>query len=111
MLVGCRRRGGEVVVVVADTGLGIPKSKQRMVFKEFQRLEQGVKVARGFGLGLSIVERIARVLGHAIAMQSEPGRGRLLDRLPRAAPGRRAAATDGSRRPAPRWPRRPRRRQ
>jgi Na+/proline symporter/signal transduction histidine kinase len=75
VLVGCRRRGGDVVVVVADTGLGIPKSKQRMVFKEFQRLEQGVKVARGLGLGLSIVERIARVLAHEISLQSEPGRG------------------------------------
>ena len=62
-------------MVVADTGLGIPKSKQRTVFREFQRLEQGASVARGLGLGLSIVERIARVLGHAIVLRSEPGRG------------------------------------
>ena len=47
---------------VYDTGLGIPQSKKRDIFEEFHRLDQGAKVARGLGLGLSIVERIARVL-------------------------------------------------
>ena len=48
---------------VYDTGIGIPYAKRRAVFKEFHRLDQGARVARGVGLGLSIVERIARVLG------------------------------------------------
>ena len=58
-----------------DTGLGVPASKQKIIFKEFQRLEQGAKVARGLGLGLSIVERIARVLDHKVTLRSAPAKG------------------------------------
>ncbi|HEX8664893.1 MAG TPA: NahK/ErcS family hybrid sensor histidine kinase/response regulator [Beijerinckiaceae bacterium] len=75
VLVGARRRGERLSLEVLDTGLGIPISKRKVVFHEFQRLDQGAKVARGLGLGLSIVERIARVLDHPIALASEPGRG------------------------------------
>ncbi|MET0743568.1 MAG: NahK/ErcS family hybrid sensor histidine kinase/response regulator, partial [Microvirga sp.] len=75
VLVGARRRGGRLVLEVWDTGLGIPPSKQRIVFREFQRLDQGAKAARGLGLGLSIVERIGRVLSHPVKLSSEPGRG------------------------------------
>jgi signal transduction histidine kinase len=62
VLVGCRRRRRRLRIDVYDTGLGIPSSKKRAIFQEFHRLDQGAKVARGLGLGLSIVERIARVL-------------------------------------------------
>jgi Na+/proline symporter/signal transduction histidine kinase len=75
VLVGCRRRGAQVRIDVYDTGIGIPKSKQRVVFAEFHRLEQGARVARGLGLGLSIVERIARVLDHTVTLTSTPERG------------------------------------
>jgi len=75
VLVGCRRRGANLRIDVYDTGIGIPKSKQRAVFAEFHRLEQGAKVARGLGLGLSIVERIGRVLDHAVTLDSAVGRG------------------------------------
>ncbi|WP_112663780.1 PAS domain-containing hybrid sensor histidine kinase/response regulator [Microvirga flavescens] len=75
VLVGGRRRGGRLILEVWDTGLGIPPSKQRIVFREFQRLDQGAKAARGLGLGLSIVERVCRVLGHHLSLQSTAGRG------------------------------------
>ena len=75
VLVGCRRRRGRVRIEVSDTGLGIPASKQKIVFKEFQRLDQGAKAARGLGLGLSIVERIARILDHKIGLRSVSGKG------------------------------------
>ena len=75
VLVGCRRRGGYLKIEVHDTGLGIPKGKQRLIFQEFQRLEAGARYARGLGLGLSIVERVARVLDHPIAVRSTPGKG------------------------------------
>jgi Na+/proline symporter/signal transduction histidine kinase/CheY-like chemotaxis protein len=77
VLVGCRRRGGKLRIEVHDTGLGIPKSKQRIIFTEFHRLDNGARIARGLGLGLSIVERIARVLDHPIAVRSAVGRGSL----------------------------------
>ena len=75
VLVGCRRAGRAVRIEVWDTGLGIPADRQRAVFEEFQRLDQGARVARGLGLGLSIVERLGRVLGHPLGLNSRPGEG------------------------------------
>lgn len=72
VLVGCRRHGGRVVVEVHDTGLGIPASKQKAIFLEFHRLDEGMRAAKGLGLGLSIVERIrpgARSPGHLALAQ------------------------------------------
>jgi Na+/proline symporter/signal transduction histidine kinase len=70
VLVGCRRRGQSLQICVHDTGVGIPVLKRGEIFKEFHRLEQGARIARGLGLGLSIVERLARVLKHRIAIDS-----------------------------------------
>src|ERR1700761_206477 len=70
VLVGCRRRGPSLQIGVYDTGVGIPILKRGEIFKEFHRLEQGARIARGLGLGLSIVERLARVLNHGIALNS-----------------------------------------
>jgi len=76
VLVGCRRApDGALRIEVWDTGLGIPADRQRAVFEEFQRLDQGARVARGLGLGLSIVERLGRVLGHPVGLNSRPGEG------------------------------------
>jgi CheY-like chemotaxis protein len=75
VLVGCRRRGDKLRIEVHDTGIGIPQTKRRAVFREFHRLDQGARVARGVGLGLSIVERIARVLDCEVKLQSNAGQG------------------------------------
>ena len=75
VLVGCRRIPGAVRIEVWDTGLGIPPEHERTVFAEFKRLDQGARVARGLGLGLSIVERLGRVLEHPIGLRSRPGKG------------------------------------
>src|SRR5436305_10531350 len=75
VLVGCRKRGARLRIDVYDTGIGIPASKSKAIFREFHRLQQGAQIARGLGLGLSIVERIARVLDHRIELDSLPGRG------------------------------------
>ena len=75
VLVGCRRRSGCARISVLDTGIGIPPAKQHVIFQEFQRLEQGARVARGLGLGLSIVERIAGMLDHEVDVISTPGQG------------------------------------
>jgi Na+/proline symporter/CheY-like chemotaxis protein len=104
VLVGCRVRDGRLRVDVYDTGLGIPQSKRRAIFREFHRLDQGAKVARGVGLGLSIVERIGRVLDHPIEVRSKLGRGShfavtvpLAPALPRGVPARAQKRPDGSR--------------
>ena len=75
VLVGCRRRGARATIDIYDTGIGIPKSKRQIIFGEFKRLDEGARVARGLGLGLSIVERIGRMLDHKIELSSEVGRG------------------------------------
>jgi Na+/proline symporter/signal transduction histidine kinase len=75
VLVGCRRRGPSLQISVLDTGVGIPVLKRGEIFKEFHRLEQGARIARGLGLGLSIVERLARVLNHGIAIDSNANGG------------------------------------
>ncbi|RXT28283.1 hybrid sensor histidine kinase/response regulator [Rhizobium leguminosarum] len=75
VVVGARRRGNQVIIQVIDSGIGIPPSKFRTVFKEFARLDEGAKTASGLGLGLSIVDRIARVLNHPVELQSTHGKG------------------------------------
>ena len=97
VLVGVRHHRGRLSVEVLDTGLGIPESKQKVIFQEFQRLDQGAKIARGLGLGLSIVERIGRVLGHPVEIQSVPGRGsRFFVDVPTAAAMPNVTSEDGT---------------
>lgn len=96
VLVGVRHRRGRASIEVLDTGLGIREKEQAVIFQEFQRLDQGAKIARGLGLGLSIVERIGRVLTHPIGLQSEPDRGsRFWVEVPTAAAMPTVAANDG----------------
>ena len=102
VLVGCRRVQGAVRIEIWDTGLGIPPEHERAVFAEFKRLDQGARVARGLGLGLSIVERLGRVLEHPIGLRSRPGKGSVFfvtAPLGRATPERRAEP--GAPEPAP----------
>ena len=88
VLVGCRRNGAHVDIVVLDTGPGIAKAKQALIFKEFHRLEETAASVHGLGLGLSIVERICKVLDAPITVRSMIGRGTSFAvRLPRSAPG------------------------
>jgi two-component system, sensor histidine kinase len=69
-------RDGEVIVAVADTGKGIPRDRQREIFHEFYQLENPERDrTKGLGLGLAIVDRLAKLLGHTIHVESAPGRG------------------------------------
>jgi CheY-like chemotaxis protein len=62
-------------IEVWDTGIGIPEDKQKNVFREFERLTAGARTASGLGLGLSIVERLGKVLQHPITLRSKPNKG------------------------------------
>jgi PAS domain S-box-containing protein len=76
VLVGCRRRGAEVEIEVWDTGPGIAEQHQQAIFDEFRRLDRGSPWGeQGLGLGLSICDRIARLLGLQLGLRSVPGRG------------------------------------
>jgi Na+/proline symporter/signal transduction histidine kinase/CheY-like chemotaxis protein len=75
ILMGARRRGTQVMIEVHDTGSGIPLEQQKLVFREFQRFTVAPGAEQGLGLGLSIVDRIARVLDHPVGFRSIPRRG------------------------------------
>lgn len=74
VLAGCRRRGSNLVIEVWDTGIGIAKKDQKRIFTEFTRASAD-SVGFGMGLGLSIVERACRRLGHTVSVRSKPGVG------------------------------------
>ena len=78
VLIGHKREPGGLLVGVWDTGIGIALAEQEEIFEEFHRLPQANgRSVRGAGLGLSIVRRVSRMLGHPLVVRSVPGRGSL----------------------------------
>lgn len=76
VLLGCRRHAEHVSIEVWDTGIGIAEDKKEEIFHEFKRGDgQRLKHDRGLGLGLAIVEKITRILGHPVCVSSRPGLG------------------------------------
>ena len=76
ILLGVRQEGDHLRIEVWDTGPGVPEAQHALIFEEFRRLDSGGDLReRGAGLGLAIVDRIARLLGHRISLRSWPGRG------------------------------------
>jgi len=72
----CRPEGQTIRVEVHDTGIGIPADQISYIFDEFYQVGVSTNSSReGYGLGLSIVQRIAVLLGLHLTVQSEPGRG------------------------------------
>ncbi len=60
---------------VRDTGIGIPSGELEQIFEEFYQVDHGTQRPEGLGLGLSIVRRLASLLGCAITVDSAPGKG------------------------------------
>ena len=76
VVVGCRRGKGGVRIEVWDSGSGIPEHRQQEIFQEFVQLNNPERDRnKGLGLGLAIVERMARLLGSQIEIKSVEGRG------------------------------------
>jgi len=76
LLLGCRHKPGFVSVEIWDTGIGIPKHELEAIFEEYHQLDNPARESsRGLGLGLAIVHRLGKLLGHAIKVTSHPGKG------------------------------------
>jgi len=76
VLLACRRRGLRAVVEVWDTGIGIPAPQHQAIFREFHQLGNPERDRRkGLGLGLAIVEGLARAMSVDVSLRSQPDRG------------------------------------
>ncbi|KPQ03006.1 NahK/ErcS family hybrid sensor histidine kinase/response regulator [Marinobacter sp. HL-58] len=76
ILLGCRRRSDHILLQVWDTGPGIPGDKLTEIFQEFKRIRPaGSQPDKGLGLGLAIVDKISRMLGHEVTVSSIEGKG------------------------------------
>ena len=76
LLLAARRRDDAVRIEVWDTGPGICEADRGRIFEEFQRgSATGRPAIGGFGLGLSIVQRMAEALGHPLELCTRPGHG------------------------------------
>jgi two-component system phosphate regulon sensor histidine kinase PhoR len=65
-----------IVIKVADNGIGIPKSDQKHIFDKFYRVTTGnIHKTKGLGLGLYYVKRIAESHGGDVSVSSKPGKG------------------------------------
>lgn len=86
ILIGCRKRKHDVLVEVWDTGIGIPATQFKKIFDEFYQIDNPERDRqKGLGLGLSIVQGIAKTMGAPVTLASIPGRGSVFRlRLPLA---------------------------
>ncbi|MDD1015893.1 hybrid sensor histidine kinase/response regulator [Pseudomonas rubra] len=76
VLIGVRRRGEGLAIVIYDQGRGIAADELPKVFEEFYRVRQlRDKDVEGVGLGLSIVRRLGRMMNIEVAIRSRPGQG------------------------------------
>ncbi|WP_448189994.1 PAS domain-containing protein [Azospirillum sp. sgz301742] len=72
----CRVVGVRAHLAVHDTGIGIAPDQQDLVFVEFHQVANPERDRnKGLGLGLSIVQRLSKLLDHPVSMRSVPGRG------------------------------------
>lgn len=106
ILFGCRRRRDSLLIEVWDTGIGIAEEKLTEIFLEFKRIlpPGGGHHDKGLGLGLAIVDKISRILGHQVAVTSVPGRGSVFSvEVPLGILEPRSESAQVSREPAQAW--------
>ena len=76
VLLGCRRCGGVLRIEIWDTGAGIAERDLAAIFDEYHQLGNAARErSRGLGLGLSIVQRLGKLLGHRVDVRSVVGKG------------------------------------
>jgi len=74
-----RTEGGTAVIEIKDTGIGIPKDKEDLVFQEFRQLSEGLsRKYEGIGLGLAISKRIIERLNGILNVESIEGKGTIV---------------------------------
>ena len=78
-----RRQGDDLIITVADTGIGIPQADRERVFQPFEQGNEADANKAGAGLGLSLVRNFIQLHGGSVDVKSPPGRGTtIICRLP-----------------------------
>ncbi len=107
VVVRCRREGATLRIEVLDTGVGIPAAQLAYIYDEFYQVDVPANRREGYGLGLSIVQRLVKLLNARLEAMSEVGKGSVFALLlplaagavrepePREARAPAAAATAG----------------
>jgi CheY-like chemotaxis protein/anti-sigma regulatory factor (Ser/Thr protein kinase) len=92
VILGARRKGANVDLVVADTGIGIAQKDLGLIFGDFFQVANRERNSKkGFGLGLGIVRRLCEGMSWRLEVRSTLGRGTgFCVQVPLAAPGREA---------------------
>ena len=75
ILLGCRQRGEQLLIQVWDSGPGIAEPDLLRIFEDFYRIDATARGQQGVGLGLGVVNRMAKLLDHPLKVQSWPGKG------------------------------------
>jgi two-component system CheB/CheR fusion protein len=101
ILLGCRRRGAMVLIEVWDTGIGIAEDQLQAIFREYHQIDNAARErSKGLGLGLAIVQRLSKLLGHEVRVRSRQGHGSVFG-IVVARVAADALATDGAEKKAP----------
>lgn len=87
VLIGCRRQKDQLRIEIWDSGVGIETADLQSIFDEYHQVDNAARErSRGLGLGLSIVKRLADLLGHKVHVNSVPSKGSVfavnIDALP-----------------------------
>lgn len=87
VLIGCRRQKDHLRIEIWDSGVGIDGADLQAIFDEYHQVDNAARErSRGLGLGLSIVKRLADLLGHKVHVRSVPAKGSVfainIDALP-----------------------------
>ncbi|MGC1470056.1 MAG: response regulator, partial [Sphingorhabdus sp.] len=99
VLIGCRRQKAHLRIEIWDSGVGIDAADLQAIFDEYHQVDNAARErSRGLGLGLSIVKRLADLLGHKVHVHSVPAKGSVfainIDALPIQPHPRIAALND-----------------
>ena len=76
VLLGCRQHQEMISIEIWDTGIGIPDDEFQAIFEEYHQLNNAARErSHGLGLGLSIVQRLGKLMGHRVRVGSRLGKG------------------------------------